>query len=79
MILLLVYDHTNQRRDPVMEVTDVIRIPEVAELTGIPENTLRYWRHQGIGPRSAKFGKRIVYRRSDVEAWIEEQFAKDAS
>ena len=25
----------------------LLRLPEVAELTGLPENTLRFWRHHG--------------------------------
>jgi predicted DNA-binding transcriptional regulator AlpA len=37
-------------------------------------NTLRFWRHQGTGPRSIKLGRRVVYRECDVVAWIEEQF-----
>lgn len=58
---------------------DLMREPEVAEMTGSPRGTLAYWRHRGIGPRWAKLGRRVVYRRSDVEAWINEQFeAADA-
>lgn len=60
----------------------ILHIGEVSELTGIPENTLRYYRAQSqgdrarrVGPPSAKFGKRIVYRESDVRAWIDAQFA----
>lgn len=52
----------------------ILRIEEVSALTGIPIPTLRFWRHQGTGPRSAKFGGRIVYREHEVQAWIEEQF-----
>lgn len=48
--------------------------PEVAEWIRQNERTLRYWRAQGVGPRWAKLGRRIVYRESDVQAWIEEQF-----
>ena len=36
--------------------------------------TLRWWRHRGIGPRSAKIGRRVFYRESDVQAWLDEQF-----
>ncbi|WP_151081426.1 helix-turn-helix transcriptional regulator [Nocardioides cynanchi] len=54
----------------------LLRIGEVAEQTGIPENTLRYWRHVGTGPKSAKLGRRIVYREVDVVAWIDAQFNK---
>lgn len=53
----------------------LMRITEVAEMTGVPVATLRYWRHLGTGPESAKLGRAIVYRREVVEAWIDEQFA----
>ncbi len=56
-------------------MTELLRVPDVAALTGIPEATLRFWRHQGTGPRSAKLGRRVVYRESDVQAWIDQQFA----
>jgi predicted DNA-binding transcriptional regulator AlpA len=52
----------------------LIRIEDVAELTGVSVNTLRYWRHSKTGPKSAKFGRRIVYREADVIAWIDQQF-----
>lgn len=52
----------------------LLRLPEVAEMTGLPTNTLRFWRHQGTGPRSAKLGRRVVYRERDVVDWINRQF-----
>lgn len=55
-------------------MNDLMRTEEVSEETGIPAATLRYWRHIGTGPRSAKLGRRVVYRRSDVEAWIAAAF-----
>lgn len=56
----------------------LLKIEDVAEMTGVATNTLRYWRHRGVGPKSAKFGRRIVYRESDVLAWIDEQFEASA-
>lgn len=41
---------------------------------GFPLNTLRYWRTTGRGPKAAKIGGRVMYRRTDVEAWIDAQF-----
>jgi hypothetical protein len=38
-------------------------------------NTVRYWRTIGYGPKSARIGRRVVYRRADVFAWIDSQFA----
>lgn len=46
---------------------------EVAASTRTPAATLRYWRWRGIGPRSYKLGRRVVYDRNDVERWIAEQ------
>lgn len=53
---------------------NLLRIEDVSRETGIAEATLRFWRHQGTGPKSAKLGRRIVYRAADVEAWIDAQF-----
>lgn len=52
----------------------LLRLPEVAEMTGLPENTLRFWRHQGTEPRSARPWRRVVYRERDVIDWINQQF-----
>lgn len=58
----------------------LLRVPEVSELTGVPEATLRFWRHAGVyGPPSAKLGRRVVYREADVEAWIDAQFEVGAA
>ena len=48
---------------------------QVADWLGVPEETLRYWRHRGdTGPPSFKLGpKRVVYAESDVERWIATQ------
>ena len=44
-------------------------------VTGTPASTWRYWAHIGSGPASFKLGKRRVWRRSAVEAWLAEQEA----
>lgn len=48
---------------------------QVSELTGIPEASLRYFRHCGTGPASFALGRRVVYRRSELVKWIEAQEA----
>lgn len=45
----------------------------VSAETGIPAPTLRYWRHANLGPASFSLGRRVVYRREEVERWIAEQ------
>lgn len=54
-------------------------MPEVAEYIRRSEAQLRWLRHQGRGPRSAKVAGRVMYRRVDVERYVEECFAEDPS
>jgi excisionase family DNA binding protein len=42
------------------------------ELRTSPE-TIRFWRHIGKGPASFKAGRRVLYAREDIDAWIAEQ------
>lgn len=56
----------------------------IEEFTGgaIKAATLRTWRHRrnGEGPRWFRLGaKKIVYKRSDVVAWLEQQYAQTAA
>lgn len=43
---------------------------EVAELLRTSSETVRYWRHADKGPKSFKVGRRVLYAREDVEAFI---------
>lgn len=58
----------------------LLRIEDVSEQTGVPVETLRYWRKRdkGEGPKSARIGRRVVYRQADVDAWIEAAFGESA-
>jgi predicted DNA-binding transcriptional regulator AlpA len=44
----------------------------------LPKATLNYWRHIGKGPRSARIGRRVVYRESDVREFLAGYFNEDA-
>jgi predicted DNA-binding transcriptional regulator AlpA len=58
-------------------LNDIMLLAEVAELTRLPQATLRFYRHRGYGgPRSFKLGDRVVFKRSDVEQWIAAEYAK---
>jgi excisionase family DNA binding protein len=52
---------------------ELLTISEAAELVRAPVATLRYWRHLGTGPRSFRLGRRVLYRRDDLRAWIDTQ------
>lgn len=43
---------------------------EVADLLRAPIETIRFWRHVGKGPKSFKMGRRVLYAREDVEAFV---------
>lgn len=51
--------------------TDLLTITELSKIISVSPDTLYQWRHRGYGPRSTKAGRRVLYRRSDVDAWLE--------
>lgn len=53
-----------------MELPELLTTSDVSLLTRAPLSTVRYWRHCGTGPTSFRLGRRVVYRREDVETWI---------
>jgi prophage regulatory protein len=55
--------------------TDFFSSTGLEQLTGIPASTWRYWAINDTGPRSFKIGRRRVWRRTDVLAWIAQQDA----
>jgi hypothetical protein len=55
-----------------MSLPDLIPASEMGNV--IPGFGPQYWshlRHYGGGPVYVKLGRKVVYRRADVEAWIE--------
>lgn len=57
--------------------SDLLDIDEAAALAKKPVSTMRWLRATGQGPRSGKLGRRVVYRREDVEAWIASAFDEE--
>jgi excisionase family DNA binding protein len=58
---------------PAGHEPDLLTIAEAAEVLRTPVATLRYWRHRNTGPRSFRLGRRVLYRRDDLRAWIDAQ------
>jgi hypothetical protein len=54
--------------------SELLTLEQFAEMVNTPINTIRFWRQTGYGPKSARIGKRVFYRRNDVNAWIDAQF-----
>lgn len=51
-------------------MTEYMTTEEVAEHLRTSASTVHYWHHKGIGPESFKLGRRRLYARKDVEAWV---------
>ena len=54
-------------------LSELLTTREVSEYLKVPVGTLYKWRREGIGPISFRVGRGTRYRRSDVEAWIDER------
>lgn len=55
-----------------MSVTELIDMSRIEHDYGISVNTLRSWRYRnrGEGPQSFTVGRRVKYRREEVERWL---------
>jgi predicted DNA-binding transcriptional regulator AlpA len=52
---------------------------QAAGVLGLAPSTLAKLRLSGDGPVYCKLGRRVVYRRADLEAWLESRVARDTS
>ncbi len=52
----------------------LLTMDEVAGLLRKSPAQLRWMRHNGSGPKSAKLGGRVMYRESDVFEWVNAAF-----
>jgi Helix-turn-helix domain len=52
---------------------DLMTLAETAAYLRTPVATLRYWRHLGLGPAGFRLGRRVIYRRGDVDRWLSER------
>lgn len=57
----------------------LLTIDEAADFLRTPVATLRWWRHNHIGPRSFKVGRRVMYWLSDLRAWLDQQSGRESA
>jgi predicted DNA-binding transcriptional regulator AlpA len=76
-LLMFTPDTGRSGKDTMMSVDRLLTMEELAELLRRPVATIRYWRYMGTGPRGANVAGRVMYRESDIERWIAEQFEND--
>ncbi len=65
----------NSRRpiDPIFDTH------KAAPLLGVKPGTLEVWRCQGKGPRFIKSGGRVVYRLSEINAYLDSRTRKSTA
>jgi excisionase family DNA binding protein len=54
-------------------VPEVLTATEAAAYLQVPVATLRRWRSIGTGPRHAKVGRHVRYRRAALDRWLEKR------
>ncbi|MCV7441231.1 DNA-binding protein [Mycobacterium paraense] len=54
---------------------ELVSAVDLEKLTGTRASTWRYWASMGTGPASFKLGRRRVWKKSLVLAWLAEQEA----
>lgn len=65
-----------QRRKDVTTTTSedrLLLLPEIAEMTRMPEGTLRYLHHRRELPFLWKRRRRLVAYEADVKSWLKDQ------
>jgi excisionase family DNA binding protein len=56
---------------------ELLTLRQTAQRLNVPEATLRWWRHRREGPDGFRAGRRVLFRTSDVNRWIEERIAAE--
>jgi predicted DNA-binding transcriptional regulator AlpA len=57
----------------------VITAKVAAKVVGLSESTLAKLRLYGNGPTYCKLGRRVVYRKSDLEQWLQSRATSDTT
>jgi predicted DNA-binding transcriptional regulator AlpA len=58
---------------------DLLTQQQTAEVTRLSGRTLERHRWAGTGPKFVRLGRRVFYRRADLEAWIAECTCRSTS
>lgn len=62
-----------------MQVKQYLTQRQVAVQLNVSERTLERWRLEGTGPAFAKAGRRVLYDRELIEAWLQKGTRRSTS
>ena len=57
----------------------LLSTPQAAEYLGVSTHALVKWRVSGYGPRYCQLGRRILYRRDEIDNWISGKLRRSTS
>ncbi len=57
-----------------MDSSEFLDPQGLADYLTVPLTTIYAWNHKGVGPRFAKIGRHVRFRKIDVDAWIEARY-----
>jgi excisionase family DNA binding protein len=63
----------------MINIQSTLPVDEAARFLGLSRSTLAKLRLIGNGPAYCKLGRRVVYRPSDLEAWLKARVTQDTS
>jgi predicted DNA-binding transcriptional regulator AlpA len=64
---------------PAATAPEYVTTEEFAALVRTSPATVRYWRMIGKGPKSFRLGRRALYDRAEVLAWVEAEKTRQAA
>lgn len=50
---------------------ELLTTAQLAQEMHLTERAIEKWRMLGTGPRFAKIGRKVLYRRADIRAWVQ--------
>ena len=59
--------------------TNILRTREAAAYLGLSKPTLERFRTLGGGPKFAKLGAAVRYRKADLDEWLESRLVRSTS
>ncbi len=58
---------------------NVCKVAEAARYLGMSTSTLNKWRMFSTGPRYMKMGRSVLYRKEDLDSWMESRVRENTS
>ncbi len=59
------------------QVIEYLTTEEVGRLLRCSPSALRTWRFKRVGPPWMTTGRKVLYKRSDIDGWMETQYVPD--